>query len=68
MTFKSKKWKKKLVQKKNLTRKIDSVKRLSSRLLKSTKNASIVKNFKKKDVWKMSLRLKWPRNLLRTSA
>ena len=68
MTFKSKKWKKKLVQKKNSTRKIDSVKRLSSRLLKSTKNASIVKNFKKKDVWKMSLRLKWPRNLLRTSA
>ena len=68
MTFKSKKWKKKLVQKKNSTRKIDSVKRLSSRLLKSTKNASIVKNLKKRDVWKMSLRLKWPRNLLRTSA
>jgi hypothetical protein len=68
MTFKSKKWKKKLVQKKNLTRKIDSVKRLSSRPLKSTKNASIVKNLKKRDVWKMSLRLKWPRNLLRTSA
>jgi hypothetical protein len=68
MTFKSKKWKKKLVQKKNSTRKIDSVKRLSSRPLKSTKNASIVKNLKKRDVWKMSLRLKWPRNLLRTSA
>lgn len=68
MTFKSKKWKKKLVQKKNSTRKIYSVKRLSSRPLKSTKNASIVKNLKKRDVWKMSLRLKWPRNLLRTSA
>ena len=56
------------MQKKNWTRKIDFVKKLSSRLPKSTKNASTAKNLKKKDAWRTSSRLKWLRNLLRTSA